>query len=201
MLDVHVIEEPTAAAIALDPIRTRLLAELTQPASAAALATRLGITRQKIHYHLSALETHGLVSVAEERKWGGITERVMVATAESYVVSPSVLGPVATDPEKTRDRLSASYVVALGARLVREVGLLLRLAREKQKRLATLSIDTTIRFRSPAERAAFTDELTRAITDLASRYHDASAPGGRPHRVVIVAHPLPHPSKTQESSS
>ncbi|HEY9228371.1 MAG TPA: helix-turn-helix domain-containing protein [Gemmatimonadaceae bacterium] len=201
MLDVHVIEDAAAAGVALDPVRSRLLAELHQPASAAALSARLGIARQKIHYHLSALEAHGLVSVAEERKWGGITERVMVATAESYVVSPGVLGPVAIDPEKTRDRLSASYVIALGARLVREVGLLLRHAREKQKRLATLSIDTVIRFRSPAERAAFTDELTQAITVLASRYHDESAPGGRAHRVVIVAHPLPHHSTTQESSS
>ena len=69
--------------------------------------------------------------------------------------------------------------------------MLWRLARAADKHLATLAIDTRIRFRSAAERAAFTSELTDAITTLVARYHDASAPGGRSHRLVLVAHPLP----------
>ena len=191
MLDVEVIDDPAAATVALEPVRSRLLAELGQPASAAALAGRLGIARQKINYHLRALETHGLVRVAEKRRWGGLTERLLVATAASYVVSPSALGPVAADPGRTEDRLSAGYLVALAARVVREVGHLLRRARELNKRLPTLSIDTEIRFRSAAERAAFASELTQAIAKLAARYHDAGAPAGRAHRIVLMAYPLP----------
>jgi DNA-binding transcriptional ArsR family regulator len=189
VLDVEVIESTQDAAAALDPVRSRLLAELAEPASAAALAGRIGIARQKINYHLRALEAHGLVQVAETRKWGGLTERLLVASAASYIVSPSALGPAASDPARTRDRLSASYLIALAGRVVREVGALLRLATKADKHLATLSIDTEVRFRSPAERAAFTDELTRAVTGLVSRYHDTSAPGGRPHRLLILAHP------------
>ena len=64
MLDVDVIDDPAAATVALDPVRARLLAELAHPASAAALAVRLGIPRQKINYHLRALEAHGLVRMA-----------------------------------------------------------------------------------------------------------------------------------------
>jgi hypothetical protein len=191
MLDVEVIADPAAATVALDPVRSRLLAELNEPASAATLAGRLGIPRQKINYHLRALEAHGLVRVAKTRTWGGLTERLLVATATSYVVSPSALGPVATDPRRTTDRLSASYLIALAARAVREVGDLLRRSRETDRHLATLSIDVEVRFRSPAERAAFANELTRTITDLVSRYHDESAPDGRPHRLVVVAHPVP----------
>jgi DNA-binding transcriptional ArsR family regulator len=191
MLDIQVIDDPAAATVALDPMRSRLLAELAAPTSAAALATRVGLARQKVNYHLRALETHGLVQLAEERKWGGLTERLLVATAASYVVSPSAMGPVAVDPNREVDRLSASYLVALGARMVREVGTLVRLARETGKRLATLSVDTEVRFKSPADRAAFTHELTDAITALVSKYHDASAPGGRAHRLVVVAHPAP----------
>jgi uncharacterized protein YndB with AHSA1/START domain len=48
-----------------------------------------------------------------------------------------------------------------------------------------------IRFRSAAERAAFTDDLVAAVTALVSRYHDLSAPKGRPHRLVVAAHPIP----------
>lgn len=191
MLDVEVIENPAVAAAALDPTRSRILAELAEPASAAALAARLGIARQKVNYHLRALESHGLVRMADQRKWGGLTERLLVATAASYVVSPKALGPVAADPGRAADRLSASYLVALAARVVREISDLLVRSRETGKRLATLSIDAEIRFRSAEDRAAFTGELAEAVASLVSRYHDESAPGGRPHRLVVVAHPLP----------
>jgi len=196
MLDVEVIEDAGAAVVALDPIRARLLAELSEPASAATLAQRVGLSRQKVNYHLRALEAHGLVAVAEERQWGGLTERLLVATAASYVVSPAALGAAASDPGRTADRLSAGYLVALAARAVREVGELARRARRTGRRVATLSIDTEIRFRSAAERAAFADELAGAVTALASRYHDESAPGGRRHRLVVVAHPIPEPEES-----
>lgn len=199
MLDLEVIDNPAAAALAVDPVKSRLLAALVQPASAAALAARLGIPRQKINYHLRSLEEYGLVQVSEERLWGGLRERVMVASAASYMVSPDALGPVAAEPGRSADRLSASYLIALAARIVREVSSLLRGAREAHKRLATLAIDTEITFRSAAERAAFTNDLTDAVTALVQRYHDATTPGGRAHRVVIVAHPLPKHSHPKEA--
>jgi DNA-binding transcriptional ArsR family regulator len=189
MMDLEVIESPAVAAIALDPTRARLLALLAEPASAAALAARLGVARQKVNYHLRALEANGLVGVAEERHWGGLTERRMVATAASYVISPGALGPVAPDPGRDADRLSASYLIALAARVIREVGGLLRLARAKDKRLATLSIDTQVRFATAADRAAFSNELAAAIASLVARYHDATTPGGRSHRLIVLAHP------------
>jgi DNA-binding transcriptional ArsR family regulator len=198
MLDVDVIQDPETAVVALEPVRSRLLSELAEPRSAATLATRVGLARQKVNYHLRALEARGLVHLAEERKWGGLTERLLVATASSYVVSPEALGPVAANPDRTTDRLAASYLIALGARVVREVGDLWRRARDAGKGLATLVVDTEVRFRSAAERAAFTHELTDAITNLVSKYHDASAPGGRAHRLVLMAHPVPHTPPTKE---
>ena len=197
MLDIQVIDDPAAATVALEPTRSRLLSELAAPASAATLATRVGLARQKVNYHLHALEAHGLVRLAQKRKWGGLTERLLVATAASYVVSSSALSPVA-DPNREIDRLSASYLIALGARVVREVGDLVRRAKEAGKRLATLAVDTEVRFRSPTDRAAFSYELTEAITKLVSKYHDESAPGGRAHRLVVVAHPLPRKSDLKE---
>ena len=92
----------------------------------------------------------------------------------------------------------ASYLIALGARVVREVGDLDRRAKEAGKRLATLGVDTEVRFRSASDRAAFTAELTAAVAKLVSKYHDESAPGGRAHRLVVVAHPLPQKSDSKE---
>jgi DNA-binding transcriptional ArsR family regulator len=188
MHDVEVIEDRAAAAAALAPMRARLLAELVEPGSAGALALRIGIPRQKLNYHLRALEAHGLLELTEERKWGGITERVLRATAATYVVSPAALAETAVDPDQAADRLSARYLVALAGRLVREVGSFARRADAAGKRLPTMAIDTEIRFRSAEDRAAFADELTAAVLDLAARYHHDD---GRPHRLVVAAHPKP----------
>ena len=153
MLDIQVIDDPAAATVALEPMRSRLLSELAAPASAATLATRVGLARQKVNYHLHALEAHGLVRLAEERKWGGLTERLLVATAASYVVSPGALGPVAVDPNREVDRLSASYLVALGARVVREVADLVRRAEEAGKLLnrASLAHEVQLSANGPGE--------------------------------------------------
>ena len=190
MLDIETVEDPAAAAALMDPLRVRILSELTEPRSAATLAQRVGLPRQKVNYHLRALEQRGLARVAERRQWGGITERRLVATAASYVVSPEALGPVASDPDRTPDRLSAGYLIALAARAVREVGRLVRRARAEKKRLATLSLDTEVNFATPADRSAFTQELGEAITSLVARYHNPSAPDGRVHRLLVLAHPI-----------
>jgi hypothetical protein len=176
-------------------VKSRILAALATPGSAASLASTVGLSRQKVNYHLRLLEKQQLVKPVEERLWGGIKERRMVATATSYVVSPAALGPLAADPARSADRFSASYLVALAARVVREVGELAQRARKTDKRLATLSLDVVIRFKSPADRAAFTSGLTTAIASLVARYHDEGAPGARPHRLVVASYPAPSESK------
>jgi hypothetical protein len=160
----------------------------------------MGLPRQKVNYHLRTLEKHGLVRVDSKKRWGGLTERRLVATASSYVVSPGALGPVAADPARGMDRLSAGFLVALAARVVREVGQLFRKSEELNKRLATLSIDTEVRFRSAEDRAAFSSELTAAVSALVSRYHDEAAPGGRRHRLMIGAYPKPEDPKEKAST-
>src|SRR3954469_15815852 len=181
MHDVEVIERPEAARSALDPTRARLLKELSTPQSAAMLAVKLGIPRQKLNYHLRQLEAHGLVTLHDTRAHGGITERVLEASASAYVLDPGA-------PPLGDDRLSARYLIAVAARAVREVG---RLARRGP--VATLTVDTEIGFASPEDRAAFADELAAAVTQLAAKYHHDD---GRAHRLVVAAHPLPEEDET-----
>jgi len=189
MLDVAVIEDPEAAAVSLDPVRAGLLAALAEPGSASTLADQTGLSRQKANYHLRALERHGLVELVEERRKGNCIERVLRATAASYVISPSALTGLAPDPDRVPDQLSARWLLALGARLVREVGELISGASAANRKLATFAADTEIRFASAADRAAFAQELADAVRDLADRYHDEDAPRGRRHRLVVALHP------------
>ncbi|WP_344414905.1 helix-turn-helix domain-containing protein [Pseudonocardia ailaonensis] len=179
-----VIEDHAAAAVALDPVRARLLAALREPRSATTLAAELGLTRQKVNYHLRALEAHGLVELVEERRKGNMTERVLRASADAFVISPQAWALVAPDPERQPDKLSAQWLLALAARLLREVGSLV----VARRRVATFAIDGEIRFASAADRAAFARELGEAVTDLVARHHTAN---GRPHRLVVALHPTP----------
>ncbi|HJU57455.1 MAG TPA: helix-turn-helix domain-containing protein [Actinomycetota bacterium] len=189
MLDVEVIADPAAAEASLDPVRCRLLAELAEPGSAAALADKVGLPRQNVNYHLRALERHGLIELVDERRKGNVTERVLRATAASYVISPTALAALQPDPSRSPDRLSARWMIALAARLVRDVGELLVGAAKARKRLATFAMDGEVRFASARDRAAFAEELTTVVTRLIGKYHDESADGGRSHRVIVAVHP------------
>ena len=189
MLDVALIEDPAAAGVSLDPVRARLLAALAKPGSATTLAAQVGLTRQKVNYHLRALERHGLVELVEERKKGNMTERVLRATAASYLISPTALAAEAPDPDRSPDQLSARWLIALAGRLVQEVGELITRAKAARQPVATFGIDTEIRFASAADRAAFVAELSDAVEGLVGKYHDEGAAGGRKHRLVVALHP------------
>jgi DNA-binding transcriptional ArsR family regulator len=189
MHNINVIEDAAAAEASLDPIRARLLAELAQPASASMLAARVGLSRQKTNYHLRALERHGLLELVEERRKGNCTERVLQATASSYVISPAAMSALAPDPSRDPDQRSARWLLAVAGRLVGEVGELITGAGAAGKQLATLGIDSEVRFASAKDRAAFVVELADAVNGLVAKYHDEAVHGGRRHRFVVALHP------------
>jgi len=183
-----VLADPAAVEAALDPIRASILDALTEPGSAATVAAAVGSTRQKVNYHLKALEAHGLVELAEERVWGGITERLVRRSARRLVISPDVLqGTAALDPNDIGDRLSAAYLIAVNARTVSEVGAIATGA-AAGTRLPTLTVDAVVGFASPEDRAAFAADLQSAVAALVARYHHDD---GRPHRLTISSYPRP----------
>jgi DNA-binding transcriptional ArsR family regulator len=189
MNEVAVIEDSAAAEVALDPMRTRLLAALREPASATMLAGDVGLPRQQVNYHLKTLERHGLVELVEERRKGNVTERLLRATAASYVISPTALAAVQPDPTRAPDRLSARWLLALAARLVRDVGALIIGADRARKRVATFAMEGEVRFASAADRAAFAEELATTVATLVAKYHDETAEGGRDHHLIVAVHP------------
>src|SRR5262245_3904935 len=186
-----VIRDPEQAAVLLQPERIRLLEALAEPDSAAGLARRFALPRQRLNYHLKELERSGLVELVEERRKGNCIERVVRATARAYTISPEVLGALGTAREPIADRLSASYLVAVASRAVEELGALIARATAARKRVATLTLDTEIRFPSADSRAEFAHELSEAVARLAAKYHAPAAPGGRTFRVIASAYPKP----------
>jgi DNA-binding transcriptional ArsR family regulator len=188
-LPLEVIRHPAAAAAVLDPVRQKLLAHLREPDSATGLARRLRLPRQRINYHLRALESAGLVELVEERRKGNCLERVVRASAQSFVISPEALGEVGSTTEAVSDRMSAAYLIAAAGQTIRDIAALDARARKEGKRIATLTLEADVRFASAATRAAFAEELADAVARLAAKYHDERAQGGRRFRVLAAVHP------------
>lgn len=189
-LALQIIREPEAASVLLDPRRQAILRLLqTEPNTATGLGKLLELPRQKVNYHLHELERVGLVEPVETKRKGNVAERIVRARAAHYLISPEALGQLGPDPASQRDRFSCAYLVAAASRIIRDIATLTVRAAQAKKRLSTLTIETEIRFRSAEERATFSDELANFIASQAARYHDESAPGGRPFRITIGAWP------------
>lgn len=188
---VEVVDDVRRARALLHEGRLALLAALDEPASAATIAKRLGLPRQRVNYHLRELEEQRLLEIADERRRGNCVERVYRRTGQAFAISPEALGELGSDPDAVRDRFSAAYQIALGSRIVREVGALQAGARRAAKALPTFTLDTEVRFASAEHRAAFADEVADAVARLVEKYHDGESPQGRRYRVFLGAHPRP----------
>lgn len=180
---LQIVQSPDKAAVLLQPGRLDLLERLAEPDSAAGLARRLGIPRQKVNYHLRELEREGFVELHEERRKGNCIERVVRATAREFLVAPHA------GKATVADRFSAAYLVSTAARAIRDLATLCLRAGRAGKRIATLTLETEIRFASAESRAAFAEELTRSIAQLAAKYHDERAEGGRRFRLIAASYP------------
>lgn len=185
------------ARVLLGHNRRQLLDALAEPDSAAGLARRLSLPRQRLNYHLKLLEREGLVELVETRRKGNCTERLMRATARAFVISPEALGGPDLATPASGDRASVGALVGAAADAIRRVASLDARARSAGKRLATLTLDSEIRFASAEARARFTDELLALTGRLAAKYHDETARGGRRFRLLTLVHPADRPTEAR----
>src|SRR4051812_49170064 len=189
---LDIIDDPTRARATLQPIRLRLLHLLERPQSAPQLAKVTGMPRQRVLYHLRTLEAQRLVDAHEHGTVGRRIDRSYVRTATSYAIAPSTLGGVAVDPRTVSDAFSSAYLSAVAGRALNDLAALGRAAAARGKRIPTLTLETDVRFATPADQGRFTDELTTALAALAAKYHRPDAPQGRTFRVFACGYPAVH---------
>ncbi len=186
------IDDAERARLALSPMRRRLLTALRKPGSASSLAADLDLPRQRIGYHLRALEKAGLIELVEERKRRGFVERVFIARANAFFVDPSILG----EPSEAvvQDRFAADHLVSVAAGIVRDVSRMRQAADEAEQRLLTFTVEADVGVDTPAQLDAFAEEVAEAVARLARKY---SAEGSkRRYRMVVGAHPAVAGKKT-----
>jgi len=201
---VEVLDAAETAAAVLDPARLRILTALRDPDSSAGVARSLGLPRQRVGHHVRALEAAGLLTCVGERKKRNCVERLLQASARTYVLAPRLLGALGLTPDEVRDRFSSTYLLAAASKVIEEVTALRPKAEAAGKKLPTLTLQTEVRFASARSQNEFLEELLAAFSDLVARHHRPAVPGGRTFRISLLGHPalppepapLPSPSET-----
>jgi DNA-binding transcriptional ArsR family regulator len=184
------------AAVALKPLRVRILAAAREPASAATIAAALGLSRQAVNYHVRALAKAGFLRRAGRVRKRGLVEQRYVVSARAFLVAPDALGALDAPADRV-DRFSIAYVLTLAARIQHEAARAWRGARQQGKRVPVLVLDSEIRFASPQQRAACAAALSAAVTRVIAEH---SAPTsttdtregttGRRYRLALACYPL-----------
>jgi DNA-binding transcriptional ArsR family regulator len=190
---VELLQQPDQLRLALSPIRRQLLERLREPSSATELASELDMGRQRVNYHLRALEGAGLLYLVEERQRRGCTERILVARAHAFIVDPAVMASgVEMDPAAAQDRFAAAHLLSAAVGIVRDVTRMRANAEQQRTRLLTFTLETELRFESPGDLERFSSELAEVVARTAAHYDAPS--GGRRYRIVIGGHPAPRKS-------
>jgi len=201
----ELLSSTASAAAVLHPLRQRILESLAEPDSAAGVARRLRLPRQRLNYHVRELARAGLLRRAGRRRKRNMYEQCYVATARGYALSPELLGRLGADPRRVEDTFSAAYLLALAAQLQAELGRASREATAQGKRLTTLSMNSEFRFESAGQRAEFARALEAAVVDVIGRFAspaqraDGAAGAGRPYRLVVGCYPVPPRGAPDES--
>ncbi len=195
--ELECVSDPRRAAVLLAPPRLEILARAREPVSATGIAEELGLARQKVNYHVRQLAQSKFLCRAGRRKKRNMIEQRYVASARSYVLSPEIVAPLEPDLEAIEDKLSAAYLLASSDLLQLELSTAMREAAAQGKRLATLSINSAVRFESAAQRARFARELQEAVAGVIARHaaplsrSDGSPGKGRPYRLTLGCYPIP----------
>jgi DNA-binding transcriptional ArsR family regulator len=163
-----------------------MLGFLREPASAAAVARRIGQPRQRINYHLKALEEAGLVQPVATRQNGNFVETLYRAIARSFVIAPEVAWQGSRRLDALRSQHSLETLVALGERLQRDAAELLDRAAFDDEQIASAAVSVDTHFASSEDRAAFMREYLESTSRLLEKYGAAE---GTPYRCVLATHP------------
>jgi len=194
---VRSIRSPETLQALCHPTRVEMLEVLREPASAAGVGRAIGQPRQRVNYHLKALEEAGLVEKVGTRQQGNFTEVLYRSTARSFVVSPEVAWADPRRIEVLKQQHALQMLVAMGDRLQRDAVALLDRATFDGDQIASAAVSAETRFANENDRAAFLEEYLQSTRALVEKY---GAKDGAPYRVVIAVHPEPEANESTEES-
>jgi len=181
--DVLFIDDVEQAAVLLKPARIEVLRRMAEETTCTELAAILDTTPQKVHYHVKALESAGLVDRVDERRVRGIVEGIYRARARSYWLSPRLVGRLGGSRDAVADA-SLAYVIQLAEEVQEDIAALA--STRDAESTPSLGLDAQIVLRDPDERSAFLRDVQRAFTRLAEKYGGTK---GDAYRIALACYP------------
>lgn len=193
-MDTFKILEPDEMRAMASPFRQKLLETLSIPNSAVGLAREYEMSRQRVGYHMRALEQAGLIEAVDERPVRGLTEKLYRTRPMAFALSPRERD----EPARLRDHFSWATLTNLAARTLSDLVSLRRKADAAGKRLATLALDAELHFETPTERKAFTEDLIDAVEGVVRSHERPRSDTSRTFRIVLGAYPKTEEDKSNE---
>ncbi len=186
--NLKIITEERAAQAFLDPTRRMLASALRKPQSAAGLAQRFGLPRQRVNYHLRTLENLGMLELAGTRQRRNCTERLLQLTADAYCIDPGLLGELGRPTEPVNDRFGITAVILRLSRALSDIIARKRRAEREGRRFDSLCAEVTLAFENRSEQQSFMIELQRFLKEKAEMYRIDDERKCRRFRVLMTAY-------------
>ena len=196
-----IVDGARAATLVQHPLRRWILAGARHPVSATELANTLGLTRQRVNYHVRQLVQAGYLRPAGRRMKRNLVERRYVATARTYVLAPQLLGPVAATANVAPDASSASYLLSLATMAQQELASVADPSVRAEVPEPSACLMTELVFENEEQRRAFGRALREAVAGVLAEYSAPVQPDERPdipaYRLVIGCYRIPETSRSK----
>ncbi len=193
--EIHCITERAHAAEVLQPLRLEILQLAREPASASEISQKLGLSRQRVNYHVRILARSGFLQRAGRRRRRNMIEQRYVASARAFLLSPELLGGVGADWRRVEDTAGAGYLLALNCQMGSDLVRVCRESGRTGERASALSLKSQFRFESSEQRERFERALEKAVVRVVTDHTspnlkpDGSPGPGSPYRLVLGCYP------------
>jgi DNA-binding transcriptional ArsR family regulator len=185
------VEESDSAIALLHPLRARILTELRDPASAAEVARRLGLSAPAVNHHVQRLSAAKLIRRVGTRRVRNLTEVLWIAQARIYTIAEKLTpgGERRRDLREDSARRPLRNLVSLGERLCGDALSLLDEAAWDDREFSTFSTSLDLAFPDAASRAAFLADLLEAVRSLRKKYGGEPSRPEERYQAVVACYP------------
>jgi DNA-binding transcriptional ArsR family regulator len=179
--DLLFIDRLEQAEVLFKPQRVEVLRQLAEPRSCTQVGVALGLTPQRVYYHVNRLVDADLARQVSERRVRGIHEGIYQAAAQSYWLSPKLVGTIGR--RRAQDDLSLRYLL----NVVEDVQADLAAFEGGTGNLPTLGVSGEVHLR-PGQRQVFLDDLRSTLQALFAR-HGGGGSDGETFRLAVACYP------------
>ena len=194
-VDIEYLTELDRVTVLLHPLRLQIMELAIEETSGTEAARALGLPRQMVNYHVSALEKAGFLVPMGDVRRRNMVERRLRSSARGYLISPDILGNLSGARRRIPDQASSTALLSLTARVQSDLGIVLH-AESRPNTPSSVSFSSKLQFAGDDARREFTRGLGEAVVSFVREYSAPANSAGRSQQygLVLGLYPLPRTS-------